>query len=147
MNELAISIAVNCVLGVILWAVLRSNRGGEPQGLVGAADAMQKFNEHFPDALGTAALAEDRCSALLELQRGEIGLLQRHGRRWNARLLAPRDISSVRLTEDGTLHLKFADFAWPQARIRFADPATRALWSDRLRPKEDSRQRLGLRDA
>jgi hypothetical protein len=148
MNELVISIAVNCVLGVILLAVLLWKRVSDTERLAGAEDATRKFVHHFPDAVGVASVTDDQRGALLDLQHGHVGLLQRQGRRWNARMLVSQDIASARMKSDGTLHLKFTDFAWPSARIRFADADSRALWLKRLTPKKSAAAPgMGLHDA
>jgi hypothetical protein len=132
MSELAVSIAVNCALGAILFGVLRWRVSGDTVRLEGPADAMQQFARHFPGAAGTATVADDGRSALIELQRGRIGLLQRLGRRWNARTLIPGDVSKVEASEDGTLRVKFADFAWPGAQLRIGHAEIRSLWVARL---------------
>jgi hypothetical protein len=88
---------------------------------------------NFPDSLGAVTVAADRRGALIDLQGGAgIGLLQRQGRRWNARVLAPGEISSARLDSDGAINLHFADFGWPRACIRIADADARAMWLARL---------------
>ena len=90
-----------------------------------------------------------RFTRMIDLQRGGIGLLQRHGRRWNARLLAPGELSSVVLSGDA-IELGFADFGWPRARLRMADADVRAMWLSRLKslaPRDPSKPHSDLRHA
>ncbi|MGO9512905.1 MAG: hypothetical protein ACLP2F_04580 [Steroidobacteraceae bacterium] len=150
MTELAISIAVNIVLGVVLLALLYWKRTGDAVRLAGAGEAMDLFAMHFPGAVGEATVAADHRSALIDLQRGSgVGLLQRQGRRWNARTLAPGEVSSVEADSDGTIELRFADFGWPRAQLRIADANARALWLERLNSLKEQRssRHPGLRHA
>jgi hypothetical protein len=131
--ELVISIAVNAVLGVVLLGLLYWKGTRDSVRLVGPDEAIAAFKRHYPDAQGSATLAADGRSALIDLHpEGGIGLLQRQGRRWNARVLLSREISAVRVGPDGALEIAFADFGWPRARIALADPQTRARWLARL---------------
>ena len=139
MSELLIPIAVNLALGVILLALLYRQRTRDTVRLTLATEAMDIFRMHFPDALGAATLAADGRGALIDLQRGGTGLLQRHGRRWNARLLAPGELSSVRRSGGDAIELKFADFGWPRARLCLADADARAMWLSRLTSLSDLR--------
>jgi hypothetical protein len=133
MSELAISIAVNVVLGLVLLAVLRWTRVGDAVRLAGAPQAIEIFAQRFPAAAGDATVAHDGRSALIALDcLGCVGLLQRHGRRWNARALGPGEVSSVELEEAAIIKLKFADFGWPHAKIRIDDADARARWLSRL---------------
>jgi hypothetical protein len=137
MNELAISIAVNILLGLILLVLLVWKRVGDTARLADSAEAVAHYDRHFPGAVGNATLSDDACGALIDLQRGGIGLLQRQGRRWNARQLRPGEVSSVEL--DGEIiKLKFADFGWPRAQMRLADAGARAQWLGRLRSLGDA---------
>jgi hypothetical protein len=151
MTELALSIGVNLVLGIFLFALLYRKRAGDEVRLSGPSEAVDIFQQYFPDAVGTATVATDRRSALIDLQRGAgIGLLQRHGRRWNARVLAPGELSSVRVVGDDAVHIKFSDFGWPRACIHIADADARAKWLGRLNSlmaPASSRQRADLRHA
>jgi hypothetical protein len=150
MNELALSIAVNCVLGVVLFALLNWKRTADTARLAGPREAMDRFAEYFPDAVGEATVADDQLSALIDLQRGgRIGFLQRQGRRWNARMLEPGQLASVELGRDEIIRLKFADFGWPRADFRIADADTRGLWIRRLKslPRRGSEPGQGLCDA
>lgn len=130
--ELAISIAANVALGIILLALLHWRNAGDDVRLAGAADAMDIFQRHFPDAArGSATLTADERGALIDLRMG-VGILQRHGRRWNARLLKSGELCSVQLDRDGAINLAFADFGWPRSRFLIADADARARWMNRL---------------
>jgi hypothetical protein len=132
MRELLIPIAVNLALGLILLALLFRKRTSDTVRLTQATEAIDIFRMHFPDALGTATVAADGRGALIDLQRGGTGLLQRHGRRWNARLLAPGELSSVQQSANA-IELGFTDFGWPRARLCIADAGARAMWVARLK--------------
>jgi hypothetical protein len=150
MSELAISIAVNCALGIILLGVLRWKLAADTVRLTSGEEAMDQVARQFPGAVGVATLADDGRSALFELQRGGAGLLQRQGRRWNARTLKSGEVSSVQVARDGTIKTRFADFSWPQAQIRIADENARGLWLDRLRSlqaQKPTRHQPGLHEA
>ncbi len=131
--ELAIAIAANILLGLILlgsFAVLRRHHVAV---LDGPEQALRVYTEQFPDTGGAAIVSDDRTTALIALHhRVDIGLVQRHGRRWNAREIRPKDLASVRLVGDDTIRLSLADFGWPRAPIRIQDRATRAMWLARL---------------
>jgi hypothetical protein len=132
MSELAISIAVNVLLGLVLLGLLRWKRIGDTERLAGAAEAIELFSRRLPMTAGGATVSHDGRSALLDLgSDGCVGLLQRHGRRWNARTLVPGEVSSAELRQEA-IKLKFADFAWPHAQIRIDDPDARARWLHRL---------------
>jgi hypothetical protein len=132
MNDLAISIAVNVVLGVALLAILRWKQPGDTVRLDGASEAIEIFAQRFPVA-GEATLAHDGRSALIDLDSaGCVGLLQRHGRRWNARTLGRGEVASAELVEATVIKLTFADFGWPHAQIRIDDADTREAWLRRL---------------
>ncbi|HMK84667.1 MAG TPA: hypothetical protein VK437_01810 [Steroidobacteraceae bacterium] len=131
MSELVISIAVNVVLGGVLAVLLWRKRAGDPVRLKGAAEAVDTFRRYFPDAAGTATLSADRRAALIDLG-GTIGILERRGRRWNARILVPSELSRVQSERDGTITLVFADFGWPRARFRIEEADARAQWLGRL---------------
>ncbi len=133
MAELAISIAVNLLLGIVLAAMLYRRRADDVGLLGGAGEAMDVFRSRYPDIEGAATVSADRRAALIELpQDAHIGLVQRQGRRWNTRLLAPGEVRSVRQSLPDALDLELADFGWPRARIRIADPEARAAWMARL---------------
>jgi hypothetical protein len=129
---MTLAIVVNLVLGVVLLGLL-ALRSRPDTVILGAPDeAMTLFRRSFPDAVGRATLASDGRGALIELDAGGgLGLLLRNGRRWNARLLSARDLASVRSASQ-ILEIRFKDFAWPRARLRFDDAAARAAWSARI---------------
>ncbi len=131
--ELAIALAANIVLALILlgtFAVLGMRHAAE---LEGPEEALKVYNEQFPGASGAAIVSDDRTSALIALHhRAGIGLVHRHGHRWNAREIQPKDLDSVRLVGDDTIRLSLADFGWPRAQIRIRDRAARATWLARL---------------
>jgi hypothetical protein len=150
MSELAISIAVNCMLGVILLALLIWKRTPDTVRLSEPDEAMEQFKRYFPEAVGAATVADDRRSALIDLKcGGAVGILQRQGRRWNALTLESGQLSSVELGRNEIIQLKFADFGWPRAQIRIADADARALWIGRLKAQMRAapQSRQGLCDA
>jgi len=120
MKELLFPIGANLVLGVILLALLVWKRRPDTVRLLSDADALAEFQRHFPEATGTATVSADGLAALIETATGP-GLLLRHARRWNARKLAAQELADVRTPDDATLELRFADFGWPRARLRFSD--------------------------
>jgi hypothetical protein len=130
--ELAISIAINVVLGAVLLALLHWKGRPDLVRLAGAEQAIDLFRRHFPDAAGVVTVAADGRSALIDLQPSGVGLLQRQGRRWIARTLASGELSSARVDLDGAINLTFADFGWPRARVPVADANSRATWMARL---------------
>ena len=128
---MTLAIVINLVLGVVLLGLLALRLRPDTVSAVSPADAMMLFQQSFPDALGRATLASDGRSAFIDLDPGGIGLLIRSGRRWNARLLAARDLASV-LSTGKLIELRFRDFAWPRAELRFDDAGTRAACSARI---------------
>ena len=120
MKELLFPIGVNLVLGVILLALLVWKRRPDAVRLLSDTDALVEFQRHFPEATGTATVSADGLAALIETAAGP-GLLVRHARRWNVRMLAAQELAGVRTPDDATLELRFADFGWPRARLRFSD--------------------------
>ncbi|NNM62213.1 MAG: hypothetical protein HKM03_08595 [Steroidobacteraceae bacterium] len=132
MSSLAIAIAVNLVLGGVLLALLLARRGRDEVCLGGASEAIAHFRIHYPDADGEVSVAADGRGALIELGGGAVGLLERRGRRWNARLLAPGDVRAVDVDGGQGLRLRFADFSWPRARICLDDAEALAAWRARL---------------
>ena len=131
--ELVLSIAVNAVLGVVLLGLLYWKGIRDNVRLTGPEEAFATFKRHYPDVAGTATLAADGRSALIDLHPdGGIGLVQRQGRRWNARILVPREVSAAQVGPDGALEIVFADFGWPRARIPLGDPEARAKWLARV---------------
>lgn len=133
MSDLAIAIAANLALGILLLPLLLRSRTDQVRART-AAEALQIYRRHFPDALGTVLLGHDGRSALIELADGGLGLLQRHGQRWNARALAPGELAEVRAARDGSILVRFTDFGWPRARLVPPDAAARQVWLARLQP-------------
>ena len=141
---MTLAIVVNLVLGVVLLALLALRLRPDTVAVATPEDAMTLFQRSFPDAVGRATLASDGRGALIELDPGGLGLLVRGGRRWNARLLAAGDLASVRSMGE-LIEIRFRDFAWPRAQLRFDDARNRAAWSARvegllLHPQGSSRQ-------
>ena len=133
MSELVIPIVANVVLGLVLLALLFRQRAGPGVHLRDASEAIHVFRDLLPEAEGTATLASDGRMALIELVHGHgIGVLQLQGKRWVARVLVPQDLASVRLTSDGALLVRLADFAWPRLLVRFADESACSQWLRRL---------------
>jgi len=133
MAELILAVGVNAVLGALLWAILLWKAPRDKFELGGPEGAMREFRAVFPEATGTASVSDDNRTALIDLQLDDqIGLLQRQGRRWNARILFPYDISSVRPDPNGALEITLSDFGWPRASIVFSDTGIRAIWLTRL---------------
>lgn len=130
--DLVLPIAVNLVLGLVLWAVLVWRRKPDTTRLRDADEALALFRGHAPDVDGRATVSSDGRAALIEVAPAGLGLLLRQGRRWNARMLVAAEMASVRETADGALEIRFADFGWPRARLRFDDRELRAGWAARL---------------
>jgi hypothetical protein len=134
MNELALSILVNAALGLVLLFALRRDRAAAHGRLDGPDAALRHFAEVFPDATGHALVGDGGDSALIALSGDAgVGLVERHGRRWNARRLERGEIRALVADANGTLHMRLTDFAWPAARIRIADDTARNEWLARLR--------------
>jgi hypothetical protein len=134
MSELVISIVANVALGLVLLALLFRQRADPGARLRDASEAIRVFRELLPETEGSAAtLGNDGRTALIELVYGHgIGVLQLQGKRWVARVLAPQDLASVRLTSDDALLLRFADFAWPRVLVRIVDEGACSQWLQRL---------------
>ncbi len=131
--ELIEPIAVNVVLGIVLLALLIWKQRPDDARLTDTDEATDIFSKHYPDTMGTVTLAADRRSALIDLKSQDaVGLLQRHGHRWNARVLVRGEIASIQPEPDGSIKVNFVDFAWPRARIRIDDADLRATWLARL---------------
>jgi hypothetical protein len=127
---MTLAIVINLVLGVVLLGLLALRHRPDSETAATPEQAMLLFQRSFPDALGRATVTCDGNGALLDLGAGGLGLLIRSGRRWNARLLAAHELSSVR-SRGEIIELRFRDFAWPRARLGF-DADTCASWSARL---------------
>ena len=132
MNALAISIGSNVVLGVVLLGLLYRRRGPDDARLDGPDEALIHYRAFDPAAEGSATLASDGRAALVELDDGSLGLVERRGRRWAARALDPSELAGFDANEGGVLTLRFADFGWPRAQVRLTDLETRRHWLDRL---------------
>lgn len=132
--ELAIAIAANVVLGAALLGLFLWRRTADSARLAGPAEALGLFRTHFPDAtVESATVAGDGRSALVALRHVQaIGLVQRHGRRWNVRALGAEDLRLVKVVRGDTLRLELADFAWPRVELRLEDADARAHWQARL---------------
>ena len=141
MPELLIAISFNvfvAALTALLIYFVWTRKRSDPS-LADPGTAMGLFRDHLPEmadvpeTAGTVTLTTDRRNALIELPAGAgVGLLQGHGQRWNARILQPGDVASVRVSEDATLQLKFADYSGPRASLVLADADERAAWLARL---------------
>ena len=129
---MTLAIVLNVVLGVVMLGLLWWRRSPDAATLASPEEALAQFRRHFPEATGRATLASDARGALLELEPGEVGLLLRDGRRWNARLLVPREVSRVRVIGENRIEIRFTDFAWPRAQLRIDDSGLRAAWVERL---------------
>jgi hypothetical protein len=141
MLELLIAIGFNVFIAALTALLIYFvwTRKSRDASLADASAAMGLFRDHFPEmadvpeAAGPATLTTDGRNALIELPNGAgVGLLQGHGQRWNARILQPGDVASVRVSEDVTLQLKFADYGGPRALLVLADADERAVWLARL---------------
>jgi len=130
--ELAIAIAANVVIGLVLLALFAFHRVPDSLRLAGPQEALAIYHRQFPDAVGSATVAADGNTALISLQQeAGIGLIHRQGRRWNARELLPEDLRSV-IVDGDTITLSIADFGWPRSQVRITDPGTRTSWLSRL---------------
>lgn len=132
MDALAISILANFVLGIILFGVLYRKRRRDSDRLTEPEQALTRYRIRYPTARGQVSLAGDGRAALLELTDGSVGLVERRGRRWNARVLEPREIVGVDRAGDGAITVRFADFGWPRARVQLSDPDICQGWMERL---------------
>jgi hypothetical protein len=128
---MTLAIVVNLALGVVLLGLLALRLRPDTTTVATPEDALTLFRRSFPDAIGRATLASDGRGALIEVGPGDLGLLLRSGRRWNARILAACDLASVRSTGE-LIEIRFKDFAWPRAQLRFDDAGTRAAWRARI---------------
>jgi hypothetical protein len=131
--QLLIPIGANVALGLVLVALFFSRRSIDDARLNDGDAALRVFRAQFPDADGAATVTADHRGALIALSHGtHIGILQRRGRRWTARIIGARDIRSVALTRGNTLSLSLADFGWPRAYLQVADPEACTQWLARL---------------
>jgi len=126
------SIIANLALGVVLLAAFALHRTRENVRLRSPEEALAILRSQLPDLEGPVTLSEDGTAALVALGQGSgIGLVHRHGRRWNARELQPEDLRKV-TTQDTTIQLALADFGWPRTAVRICDAGTREAWLARL---------------
>ncbi|HTW38887.1 MAG TPA: hypothetical protein VMD49_09995 [Steroidobacteraceae bacterium] len=148
MLELSIAIGANLLIGALaaLLILRAGNRRAQEPRLADPGAALELFRDRFPEAAGVATITADGRNALIELRGGSgIGLLQGHGLRWNARVLEPGDLASVRACAASALRLKFADYGGPRASLSLAHPDERSAWLARLQVLAGStrRQREG----
>jgi hypothetical protein len=136
MPALLIAIGVNVLVGALTALIIYVSRGSrKPQArLADASVAMDLFRRQFPDATGTATLTADGRNALIDLgEGGGIGLLQAHGRRWNARILHQGDVASLTTSGYSTLELRLTDYSNPRASLLLPSTDAQFLWLGRLR--------------
>jgi hypothetical protein len=130
--EFVVPITAHLIVGLLLLGLFAWRRSSESMQIAGAEQALALFREHFPDASGTVTVAADGAGALVKLGNGAgVGILERRGRRWNARQLGPRDLRSVSLRGE-VIDLTLADFGYPHARFRLSDARARTDWIARL---------------
>lgn len=132
MDALTISIVANLVLGLVLLGLLYRRHENDSERLTEPEQALARYRVRYPTASGRVSLAVDGRAALLELADGTVGLVERCGRRWNVRLLQPREILGVERAVDGAIRLRFADFGWPRARVQLSDADACQRWVERL---------------
>jgi hypothetical protein len=137
-DALTISILANVVLGLVLFGVLYRKPADEPERLSEPADALARYRVRYPAASGRVDVATDGRAALIAISDGSVGLIERRGRRWNARVVEPREILAVDRADDGAITVRFADFGWPRARVELSDPDTCQRWIERLTAMRDS---------
>ncbi|MBS0393414.1 MAG: hypothetical protein JSR54_02250 [Proteobacteria bacterium] len=131
--DLLIPIAANVIVGLLLAALFLGRRRSEGPSLTSAREALAVFQSRYPDSQGAVTLGDDGQAALIALTPAAgVGLVHRHGRRWNARMLQPGDLESVTVANEQELVLSMADFGWPYSRVRLADPDERSRWLSRL---------------
>jgi hypothetical protein len=131
--ELAIAIAANILLGLVLLGLFAGLGKSPIPRLEGPEEALKIFRTQFPDAAGAATVSEDGRTALIALQHGrKMGLVYRYGHRWGAKELLFEDLDSVALIGDDTIKLCLSDFGWPSAYIQIRDNEARADWLSRL---------------
>lgn len=132
MSGLAIAIAANVLLGLVLLGVLFRRRTADAERLTEPAQALEQYRLLHPRAGGSVSIAVDGRAALLELADGTVGLIERRGRRWSVRSVEPAELAGVEGKGDDVIAIRFADFGWPRSRLRLADPALRQHWIERL---------------
>ena len=131
---------VGLILGLLLLALFAARRPArldrlDNERLRAPAEALGIYRAQFPDASGEATLDADGKAALIALQHpARIGLLRRHGQRWNAREITSQDVRSVEVRSD-SLVVSLKDFGWPRTHMRIEDPGQRAQWLSRLQQR------------
>ena len=117
--------------GVGLVVALTHLSGGtSTRELRDEADARSRFADDFPDlAVRSVTIADDRRSALLELQGSDTGLVFVLGADVVTRRLPPG--AAVR-DEGGGLSLRLRDFGSPGVHVRLGSVEQRELWRRRL---------------
>ena len=132
MGGLTVAIVANFGIGIVLLAVLYRQRMSGPQPLTAPDQALARYRVLYPLANGTVTIATDGLAALLDLDDGTIGLVERRGRRWNVRAVSSLELLAVGRESDEAITLRFADFGWPRSRVLLADADTRERWIGRL---------------
>ncbi len=120
--ELLVPLGVNLLVCIVAALLVRAFRDSARRPrLTSPAEALQRFAEHFPDSRGSAVVAADGAAALIALEDGGVGLLQRHGHRWNARILSPARVRAVNPMPGGRVRLRLRDYGGPSVVL---DPGT-----------------------
>jgi hypothetical protein len=132
MSGLAIAIAANVLLGLVLLGVLFRRRIADAERLTEPAQALEQYRTLHPTAGGSVSIAVDGRAALLELVDGTVGLIERRGRRWSVRSVEQSELAGVDGEGDDVIAIRFADFGWPRSRVRLSDPVLRQHWIERL---------------
>lgn len=132
--ELLVPLGLNLVVCILAALLVRAFRNpGRVPRLNSPAEAVRLFLGHFPDVRGSAALALDGSAALLALEDGRVGLLQRHGHRWNARILTSDQVRTVACLRDGSVTLRLRDYTGPAVVLPPGAAPASELWSSCLR--------------
>jgi hypothetical protein len=132
--DMLFALGSNLVLGALLLPLAAWLLRPDGARLADDEQAAATFARQLPARVGRVARAADGRAALLELDGPAVlGILERRGRRWNARAVAPADVRAVHAAADGVLTIEFRDFGWPAARVALADHADRDRWMARLR--------------
>ena len=125
-------------LGAIgLLALVQHVMGRSRSGRIADADeARALFLADYPEAdCGDAAVTAAGDAALIVAAEGGrrgAGLVRSLGAFWQTRFVAEGELARSRLIRDTDVMLTFFDFTAPAVTLRFADPATAALWHERL---------------
>ena len=82
---------------------------------------------------GEAVLAEDGSAALVESADGStIGLLAARGDNFVIRFLTPGQVRAARISEDGALTIRLADYTFAPVNFPFGDSPHIRHWADKL---------------